>query len=126
LPLTAAGREAYQKNRSGLRDGSIVDAARRFCVPDGIPRVLANPYPFEIIQAPPGQITIIYDTAENRRYRTIATKNVSTSPKRTQGPAARRSPCSSENNLSIPRRRVRHPIAARAGFALTAVAAVRR
>src|ERR1044072_3148169 len=61
LPLTAAGKEAYQKNRSGLRDGSIVDAARKLCVPDGIPRVLTNPYPFEIIQAPPGQITIIYE-----------------------------------------------------------------
>lgn len=70
LPLTAAGKEAYQKNRAGLRDGSIVDAARKFCVPDGIPRVLANPYPFEIIQAPPGQITIIYEL--NHQIRTIA------------------------------------------------------
>ena len=54
LPLNAMGKEAYSKNRAGLRDGSIVDAARKFCVPDGIPRVLTNPYPFEIIQAPPG------------------------------------------------------------------------
>src|SRR5262245_9868418 len=51
LPLNEMGKEAYQKNRAGLRDGSIVDAARKFCVPDGIPRVLTNPYPFEIIQA---------------------------------------------------------------------------
>jgi hypothetical protein len=70
LPLTADGREAYMKNRAGLRDGSIIDAARKYCVPDGIPRVLANPYPFEIIQAPPGQITIVYEV--NHQIRTIA------------------------------------------------------
>jgi len=70
LPLTAAGKEAYAKNRAGLRDGSIVDAARKFCVPDGIPRVLTNPYPFEIIQAPPGQITIVYEV--NHQIRTVA------------------------------------------------------
>ena len=61
LPLTAAGKAAYDKNVAGLKDGSITDAARRFCVPDGLPRVLATPYPFEIIQGPPGQITIIYE-----------------------------------------------------------------
>ena len=70
LPLTPAGREAMMKNQAGLKDGSITDAARKFCVPDGIPRVLANPYPFEIIQAPPGQITIVYEL--NHQIRTIA------------------------------------------------------
>ena len=70
LPLNEMGKEAYQKNRAGLRDGSIVDAARKFCVPDGIPRVLTNPYPFEIIQAPPGQVTIIYEL--NHQIRTVA------------------------------------------------------
>jgi hypothetical protein len=70
LPLTPAGREAYMKNQAGLKDGSITDAARKFCVPDGIPRVLTNPYPFEIIQAPPGQITIVYEL--NHQIRTIA------------------------------------------------------
>src|SRR5204863_2308183 len=46
---------------AGLKDGSITDTARKFCVPDGLPRVLATPYPFEIVQGPPGQITIIYE-----------------------------------------------------------------
>ena len=36
-------------------------------MPDGLPRVLANPYPFEIIQAPPGQITIIYELSHQVR-----------------------------------------------------------
>ena len=61
LPLTAAGKAAYEKNMAGLKDGSITDTARKFCVPDGLPRVLANPYPFEIVQAPPGQVTILYE-----------------------------------------------------------------
>jgi len=67
LPFTAAGKAAYDKNIAGLKDGSITDNARKFCVPDGLPRVLANPYPFEIIQAPPGQITIIYELSHQVR-----------------------------------------------------------
>jgi hypothetical protein len=67
LPLTAAGKTAYDKNIAGLKDGSLTDNARKFCVPDGLPRVLANPYPFEIIQAPPGQVTIIYELSHQVR-----------------------------------------------------------
>lgn len=61
LPFTAAGKAAYDKNIAGLKDGSISDDARRFCVPDGLPRVWANPYPFEIVDGPPGQVTILYE-----------------------------------------------------------------
>jgi hypothetical protein len=67
LPFTAAGKAAYDKNIAGLKDGSLTDNARKFCVPDGLPRVLANPYPFEIIQAPPGQVTIIYELSHQVR-----------------------------------------------------------
>jgi hypothetical protein len=70
LPLTAEGRAAYMKNQAGLKDGSIEDAARKFCVPDGIPRAMASPYPFEIIQAPPGQVTIVHEL--NHQIRVIA------------------------------------------------------
>jgi hypothetical protein len=70
LPLTKAGKEAYEKNMAGLKDGSITDAARKYCVPDGLPRVLATPYPFEIIQAPPGQVTIIHEL--NHQIRVVA------------------------------------------------------
>jgi hypothetical protein len=70
LPLTPAGKAAYDKNMAGLKDGSLSDDARKYCVPDGIPRVLATPYPFEIIQAPPGQTTIIYEL--NHQVRAIA------------------------------------------------------
>jgi hypothetical protein len=70
LPLTAAGKAAYEKNMAGLKDGSLTDAARKFCVPDGLPRSLATPYPFEIIQAPPGQVTIIHEL--NHQVRVVA------------------------------------------------------
>ncbi|HEY7298596.1 MAG TPA: hypothetical protein VH684_11730 [Xanthobacteraceae bacterium] len=70
LPLTAAGKEAYAKNIAGIKEGSIIDAARRYCVPDGLPRVLASPYPFEIFQAPPGQVTMVYEL--NHQVRVIA------------------------------------------------------
>jgi hypothetical protein len=70
LPLTDAGKEAYAKNVAALKDGSVSDNARRYCVPDGLPRVLATPYPFEIFQAPPGQITVVYEL--NHQVRVIA------------------------------------------------------
>jgi hypothetical protein len=67
LPLTAKGKAAYEKNMAGLKDGTIPDNARKLCVPDGLPRVLANPYPFEIIHGPPGQTTIIYELSHQVR-----------------------------------------------------------
>ncbi len=67
LPLTEKGKAAYEKNMAGLKGGTLIDNARKYCVPDGLPRVLANPYPFEIIQAPPGQTTIIYELSHQIR-----------------------------------------------------------
>jgi hypothetical protein len=69
LPLTPAGREAYEMNMAGLKDGSVRDAARKFCTPDGIPRVLATPYPFEIVQQPPGQVLMLHEL--NHQIRAI-------------------------------------------------------
>lgn len=70
LPLTAKGRAAYAKNVAGLKDGSVEDRARKYCTPDGLPRALATPYPFEIIKAPPGQILVVYEM--NHMIRRIA------------------------------------------------------
>jgi hypothetical protein len=67
LPFTPAGRQAYEINIAGLKDGSIKDEARRVCVPDGLPRVLANPYPFEIVDGPAGLITILYELSHQVR-----------------------------------------------------------
>ncbi len=60
-PLNAAGMAAYEKNQAGLKNSSIVDKARRVCVPDGLPRVLATPYPFEIFQVPVDKVTFLYE-----------------------------------------------------------------
>jgi hypothetical protein len=68
-PLNAAGRAAYEMNQAGLKDGSIVDKARRVCVPDGVPRVLATPYPFEIFQVPADRVTFVYEM--NHQVRVI-------------------------------------------------------
>src|SRR5579872_5952681 len=50
IPFTPEGAEAFQKNAAGLANGTIEDAARKFCVPGGVPRILATPYPFQIFQ----------------------------------------------------------------------------
>ena len=70
LPLTAKGKAAYAMNMAGLKDGSLPDRSRKYCTPDGLPRSLATPYPFEIIQAPPGQILMVYEM--NHMIRRIA------------------------------------------------------
>jgi hypothetical protein len=70
LPFTPAGKAAYEKNMAGLKDGSISDDARKICTPEGPVRNLATPYPFEIFQAPPGQVTIIHEL--NHQIRVIA------------------------------------------------------
>ena len=71
LPLTAKGKAAYEKNMAGLKDGSIVDEARKFCTPDGPVRNLATPYPFEIFQVQPGDVTIVHELNEQIRSITL-------------------------------------------------------
>jgi len=61
LPLTAMGKEVYAKNQAGLKSGEITDVARKYCVPDGVPRAMASPYPFEIIHDPADQITMVHE-----------------------------------------------------------------
>jgi len=68
LPFTPVGAGAFRKNMAGLNAGSIEDAARKFCVPDGVPRILATPYPFQIFQSP-GFVTIVYE--QNHVFRSI-------------------------------------------------------
>ena len=68
LPFTPAGADTYRKNVASLKDGSVEDAARKFCVPDGVPRILATPYPFQLFQSP-GFVTIVYE--QNHVFRTI-------------------------------------------------------
>jgi hypothetical protein len=68
IPYNDKGKTEYAKNIAGLKDGSIKDEARHLCVPDGVPRILGNPYPFKIIHTP-GQTTIAYEL--NRVFRIV-------------------------------------------------------
>jgi hypothetical protein len=67
LPFTPAGKKAYDANMAELKSGSKEDMARTVCVPDGVPRVWANPYPFEIVYGPPGNLTILYELSHQVR-----------------------------------------------------------
>jgi hypothetical protein len=60
IPYNEVGQAEYRKNIAGLKDGSITDEARRVCVPDGIPRILGNPYPFLIVPAR-GHVVMTYE-----------------------------------------------------------------
>jgi hypothetical protein len=60
VPLNDVGLQRWEEIRAGLETGEITDQARHVCVPDGLPRILSNPYPFEIIETP-GQVAIIYE-----------------------------------------------------------------
>src|SRR5579872_2416973 len=43
----------YKQNMATLASGKIDDdMARSYCLPDGVPRALEDPYPFEIVQVP--------------------------------------------------------------------------
>jgi hypothetical protein len=68
IPYNDKGKALYAKIVAGLKDGSIKDEARHLCVPDGIPRILGNPYPVKIIQTP-GQTTLAYEL--NRVFRVV-------------------------------------------------------
>lgn len=60
-PLNEAGRAAYEMNRQGLREQWLDDPTRTYCLPDGIPRLLSTPYPFQLYQLPPGQVTFVHE-----------------------------------------------------------------
>ena len=68
IPFTAEGLAKYQANMDGIRNGTILDEARRSCAPDGVPRILSSQFPFRIIQTP-GQVTILYEI--NRVIRVV-------------------------------------------------------
>jgi hypothetical protein len=56
--------DAYRKRDAAINASANIieeDQARRLCTPDGLPRVLQNPYPWEIVQADPNKIWILYE-----------------------------------------------------------------
>jgi hypothetical protein len=61
-PYTPAATAIYEKNIAAAKANTLEDNARKFCVPDGVPRFLESPYPFEIVQTPTRkEIHILYE-----------------------------------------------------------------
>jgi len=53
----------YKKNMAALATGKLdEDGARNYCLPDGVPRALEDPYPFEIAEVPQrGEVYLLYE-----------------------------------------------------------------
>ena len=60
IPYNEEGSALYARNIAGLAEGSLEDEPRTICTPDGVPRILGNPYPFKIVHTP-DQTTILYE-----------------------------------------------------------------
>lgn len=62
-PYTPEAQEIYDERAARIQASAEIieeDQARRLCTPDGLPRALESPYPFEIVQTQ-GQIHILYE-----------------------------------------------------------------
>jgi len=61
-PYKPEAMAQYKKNMADLAASKLDDRARSYCLPDGVPRALESPYPFEIVQAlNRGEIYLIYE-----------------------------------------------------------------
>jgi len=50
IPFTPKGEAAYRTNVEGLKAGTLQDRTKTLCLPEGLPRLMLAPYPFEIVQ----------------------------------------------------------------------------
>ena len=61
-PYKPEAMAEYRKNAEAVKTYSLDDKSRKVCTPDGIPRILQSPYPFEIVATPNrGEIHILYE-----------------------------------------------------------------
>src|SRR2546423_1480878 len=61
-PYKPEAMATYRKNMAASAAGTLDDRARSYCLPDGVPRVLASPFPFEIVNAANrGEIYLLYE-----------------------------------------------------------------
>jgi len=52
----------YKKNMAEIAAAKFDDMSRSYCLPDGVPRALESPYPFEIVNAQNrGEIYLLYE-----------------------------------------------------------------
>lgn len=61
-PYKREALAGYKKNMADLAANKLDDRSRSYCLPDGVPRALESPYPFEIVQATNrGEIYLLYE-----------------------------------------------------------------
>jgi hypothetical protein len=61
-PYKPEAMATYRKNMEAVKTFSLNDKARKVCTPDGVPRILESPYPFEIVESPSrGEVHILYE-----------------------------------------------------------------
>src|SRR6185295_6478762 len=66
-PFTERGRRDWEHNVKADEAGTPVADAPTGCLPHGIPRLLASPYPIQIITTP-DQMTWVHEVNRNQRY----------------------------------------------------------
>jgi hypothetical protein len=66
-PFTERGRKEWEHNVAADKAGTPVADAPTGCLPHGIPRLLASPYPIQIITTP-GQMTWVHEVNRNQRW----------------------------------------------------------
>lgn len=65
-PFTPAGRAEWDRHIQAEKDGRPIADAPTRCLPHGVPRIMASPYPIQILQTP-GQITFLHEVGHNVR-----------------------------------------------------------
>lgn len=66
-PFNELGRKEWLRHLQAEKDGQPIADAPTRCFPHGVPRMMASPYPIQIIQTP-GLITILHEVGHNIRY----------------------------------------------------------
>ena len=65
-PLNAAGKAAYAKAQADLKSGKDVDAVAKYCLPEGVPRLMSSAYPMKFIQAQK-QLAVVHESHHTYR-----------------------------------------------------------
>ena len=66
-PFLPAARTEWLRHIQAEKDGSPIGDAPTRCYPHGVPRIVASPYPIQIVQTP-GLLTILHEVGHNIRY----------------------------------------------------------
>ena len=79
-PFTERGRREWQHNVDADKAGNPVADAPTACLPHGIPRLLASPYPIQIITTG-NQMTWVHEVNRNQRWIYLNEEHPANAPK---------------------------------------------